>query len=144
MAERKSLDGLTLSRVGGVTTLALEAMEIWDGADLALLRDGLNFVIVQEKCRSIAVDMSAVKYVPSGFFGMLFDWFERGVAIRLIGPQERVRNMIWFRQFFDAEADAWYVLHDRPATADSAGEMDAWREENEWDGTVTETVSADR
>lgn len=91
--------------------MALGDMEIWDGADLSLLRDGLNHVILKERHRSVAIDMTFVKYVPSGFFGMLFDWFEKGITIRLYSPQERVTNMLWFRQFFDAEADGWYILH---------------------------------
>ena len=47
----------------------------------------------------IGVDMSYVKYVPSGFFGMLFDWCEQGASICLDDPCERVRQMVWFRQF---------------------------------------------
>lgn len=142
MAERKNLDGLTLTRERDITVMALEAMEIWDGADLSLLRDGLNHVILQKKCRSIAIDMHAVKYVPSGFFGMLFDWFEQGVVVRLVGPQKRVRNMLWFRQFFSHETENWYLLHDGFKAADTE-EMDAWQDE--WSGQVDEPspVAAD-
>ena len=140
MAERKNLNGLTLTNHDGVTLMTLGEMEIWDGADLSLLRDGLNYVIRQQQSHSIAVDMRTVKYVPSGFFGMLFDWFEQGVAIRLFGPQDRVRNMMWFRQFFADEPRDWCVLHDG-LNSDSA-EMDAWREE-EWDRSIDEPVTAD-
>lgn len=144
MAERKSLDGLTLTQERGITLMALGDMEIWDGADLSLLRDGLNHVILQRKSRSVAVDMSAVKYVPSGFFGMLFDWFEQGVSIRLLAPQDRVRNMIWFRQFFSSEVEAWFLLHDGVKLSDSE-EMDVWQDE-EWDSAVADSspVAIDR
>jgi transketolase len=47
---------------------------LWDGADLSLIRDTLNRLVVKERRRSIAIQMRTVKYVPSGFFGMLFDW----------------------------------------------------------------------
>lgn len=147
MAERKSLDGLTLTRQRGMTLMALGAMEIWDGADLSLLRDGLNHVILQGGSRSVAVDMSAVKYVPSGFFGMLFDWYDQGVTIRLLGPQARVRNMLWFRQFFCHETDDWYLLHDnlKALDADECEEADTWQE-GEWDSTIDAPapVTADR
>ena len=131
MAERKSLDGLTLRDHDGVRLMALGDMEIWDGADLSLLRDGLNHVIQKEKHGSVAVDMSNVKYVPSGFFGMLFDWFEKGVTVRLYAPQERVSNMLWFRQFFTAENDEWYILHNG-LPVDSQARASAWREK-EWE-----------
>jgi anti-anti-sigma regulatory factor len=129
MAERKSLDGLSLTQNRGITLMSLQAMEIWDGADLSLLRDGLNHVILQQKRRSVAIDMRTVKYVPSGFFGMLFDWFEKGITIRLFGPQERVRNMLWFRQFFSHEMEDWYLLHDGLRMVETEDE-EVWQDEN--------------
>ncbi len=84
------------------TVLNIGDMEIWDGADMALLRESLTRLIKAEKHRRIGVDMSHVKYIPSGFFGMLFDWFETGVKIRLYSPQPNVRRMLWFNQFFEA------------------------------------------
>ena len=71
MASKKNLRLYTQC---GVTVLDLGEMEIWDGADLALVRETLTRLIVGEKCRGVGVNMSYVKYIPSGFFGMLFDW----------------------------------------------------------------------
>jgi len=59
----------------GVTMLKMGKIEIWDGADLCLLREMFREQIVAEKRRAIAVDMTYVKYVPSGFFGILVDWY---------------------------------------------------------------------
>ncbi len=115
MAERKSLDGLTFRKRQGVIIMGLGAMDIWDGADLSLLRDGLNKVILQDKCLHVGVDMAFVKYVPSGFFGMLYDWFEEGIDIRLYSPQTRVCNMLWFQTFFAEESEGCFVLHDGSA-----------------------------
>lgn len=87
-------------------------MDIWDGADLALLREGLFQLIEQEHCRSIAIDMRFVKYIPSGFFGMLFDWTEkRGVQFALTPPQPNVQRMLWFQRFFHLNAAGMYDLH---------------------------------
>lgn len=93
-----------------VTVLDLGDMEIWDGADMALLRESLTRLIKAEKHRSIGIDMRHVKYIPSGFFGMLFDWYETGVQIRLYGPQPNVRRMLWFSRFFEAIADNCHEL----------------------------------
>ncbi len=93
-----------------VTVLDLGQMEIWDGADMALLRDSLTRLIKSEKRRSIGIDMKHVKYIPSGFFGMLFDWYEAGVQIRLYNPQPNVRKMLWFNRFFEPVADDCHVL----------------------------------
>src|SRR5215510_12914731 len=98
----------------GFTVLNLGDMEIWDGADMALLRESLTRLIKAEKHRRIGVDMSHVKYIPSGFFGMLFDWYETGVQIRLYGPQPNVRKMLWFNRFFKAIDEDSHELKPRP------------------------------
>lgn len=94
----------------GVTVMDLGEMDIWDGADLALIRDTLTVLIQRERRRKIGVDMSHVKYIPSGYFGMLFDWKDRGVEMYLFDPQPNVRNMLWFRQFTERVADNVYRL----------------------------------
>jgi anti-anti-sigma factor len=86
-------------------------MEIWDGADLALLREALTQFIEREGCRSLVVDMTYVKYIPSGFFGMLFDWHERrNVWFALTTPQPNVQRMLWFQQFFRPTPEGWFEL----------------------------------
>lgn len=94
----------------GVTVMDLGEMDIWDGADLALIRDTLTVLIQREHRRKIGVDMSHVKYIPSGYFGMLFDWKDRGVDMYLFDPQPNVRNMLWFRQFTERVAENAYRL----------------------------------
>ncbi len=92
--------------------VALEDMEIWDGADLALLREALTTLIEVEGYRAVGVDLSAVKYIPSGFFGMLFEWYEQGLRIRLDSPQQNVEQMLWFRMFFVSQDDSTFLLTD--------------------------------
>ncbi|MSR57637.1 MAG: anti-sigma factor antagonist [Planctomycetaceae bacterium] len=92
------------------TVLDLGEMEIWDGADMALLRESLTRLITAEKRRSIGIDMTHVKYIPSGFFGMLFDWYEAGVQIRLYTPQPNVRRMLWFKRFFEPLNENCHLL----------------------------------
>jgi hypothetical protein len=110
MAERKNTHGLTVSHRSGCAVIDIGSMEIWDGADLSLIRDTLTRLVVEQRKRSVGIDMSSVKYVPSGFFGMLFDWFEQDISVRLFSPQPRVTNMIWFKRFFEAESDEIYYL----------------------------------
>jgi hypothetical protein len=95
----------------GTHILHLGGMEIWDGADLALLREGLTQLIDRDRVRAIVVDMHHVKYIPSGFFGMLFDWHDKaGVWFALTVPQPNVQRMLWFQQFFRRTEDGWYEL----------------------------------
>ncbi|RLS58550.1 MAG: hypothetical protein DWH91_02190 [Planctomycetota bacterium] len=112
MAERKYTHGLSVTQDDRATIIDIGDMEIWDGADLSLIRDTLIGMIRKEGVGSIGIDMRCVKYIPSGFFGMLFDWFEQGIEVRLYRPTDRVVQMVWFRQFFMLETDGIYVLHD--------------------------------
>lgn len=112
MAERKNTHGLQLTRRSGVSIVSIGNMEIWDGADLSLVRDTLNVLISQRKRRSVGIQMRHVKYVPSGFFGMLYDWHESGIAVHLFDPQPRVENMLWFQRFFVEVRQGMYRLED--------------------------------
>jgi hypothetical protein len=99
----------------GLHLLQLGEMEIWDGADLALLREGLFHLIDGEDCEAIAIDMRYVKYIPSGFFGMLFDWQEKSnTRFALTPPQPNVQRMVWFRQFFKLNSEGLYEMQNEP------------------------------
>lgn len=142
MAERKYTHGLRVYSLRGWQIIDIGDMEIWDGADLSLLRDALVVLIKREKHSGIGVDMRTVKYVPSGFFGMLYDWYEAGIGVRLLAPQERVMNMLWFRQFFRPIGDDVYELNDQGVTAPVATEQEEaeqleWDDENWTDTTVS-------
>jgi len=139
MAERKYTHGLRVYSLSGWQIIDIGDMEIWDGADLSLLRDALVVLIRREKHSGIGVDMRTVKYVPSGFFGMLYDWYEAGIGVRLLAPQARVMNMLWFKQFFRLIDVDTYELNDQGVTAPVASEEETaeqfdWDEED-WDDT---------
>ncbi|MEZ6056571.1 MAG: hypothetical protein R3C01_07690 [Planctomycetaceae bacterium] len=112
MAERKNTHALRLTRRHGAITVDIGKMEIWDGADLSLVRDTLNTLIARRRQRSVGVQMKYVKYVPSGFFGMLYDYYEAGIAVHLFTPQPCVAAMVWFQRFFVEERPGMYRLED--------------------------------
>jgi len=112
MADRKYTHGLSVFDSEHGSVLDIGDMEIWDGADLSLIRDTLFRLVLQDGTESIAISMHAVQYVPSGFFGLLYDWMERGVTIRLLEPRERVRQMLWFRKFLEQESESVFRLYN--------------------------------
>jgi hypothetical protein len=114
------------------SVMDLGHVEIWDGADLALLRETQSRLVEREQCRFLGVNMEFVKYIPSGFFGMLFDLHERGVAIRLYAPQPHVKNMLWFRQFFDHLGHECYALCSEPKQI-----LVPTDEDIDWDESIT-------
>ena len=91
----------SIDKRDGYFVVVMGDMEIWDGADLALLREILAKLVDTEQRPAIGVDLTFVKYIPSGFFGMLYDYTDRGVSVRLYSPQTHIANMLWFREFFE-------------------------------------------
>ncbi len=137
----------------GFHVVVMEDMEIWDGADLALLRETLAHMVDREKRPSVGVDLTTVKYIPSGFFGMLYDYRERGIKVRLYRPQAHVKHMLWFREFFaldeHAEQDETFDLLLRVQTSLSRAAVAAskapWAEDESapHDATAMTPVSAE-
>ena len=101
----------------GFHVIVMSDMEIWDGADLSLLRETLAKLVDIEQQECIGVDMTYVKYVPSGFFGMLYDCTERGIKIRVYNSLPHVQAMLWFREFFDDLDDGVFALSLREETS---------------------------
>jgi len=132
MASRKK-QRMHLSHDRGAAVMDLGPIEIWDGADLALLRETLSRLVEVEKHAAVGVNMTYVKYVPSGFFGMLYDCHERGIEIFLYTPQPNVANMLWFRQFFDETKEGRYRLHREPKLELLAEDNTDWTDESLWD-----------
>lgn len=131
---------MTIHEWDGFAVLDLGHVEIWDGADLSLLRETLTRVIESDGRRKVGVNMCYVKYIPSGFFGMLFDWHERGVEIKLYEPQPHVGNMLWFRQFFAECPEGGHVLSTDVPEILVANTDPEWSDEVDW-GFETESES---
>ena len=108
----------------GVSVVDIGNMEIWDGADLALLRETLARLIDKEGASAVGVELSFVKYIPSGFFGMLFDWHDHGVSAWLYSPQPNIMNMLWFRRFFEHIEGTTFLLRDNPEQPARGDEME--------------------
>ena len=118
---------LLLTIRDGYTTIQLGEFEIWDEADLELIRDTIKKLVAHRDCRCLGIDMKTVRFIPSGFFGMLFDIHEReGMQIRIFGAQENVREMLWFRKFFDALDDNVHELLSEPKRYIMPGSPHEW------------------
>ncbi len=124
----------------GVTVLDFGTMEIWDGADLALLRETLTHLVDLEKCKSIGVELTSVKYIPSGFFGMLYDLYEKGISVTLYSPQPNVARMLWFKQFCVHTEDGRYLLKSDLVTEEGNFTKEQIRDEKEkWEKTLKQS-----
>lgn len=146
---RKKRQRLDILADGQNVIVGLEAIEIWDGADLALLREVLTEMIVEEGYRSIGVNLRSVKYIPSGFFGMLYEWYEQGIHVQLHSPQPNVEQMLWFRMFFHQHAEGSYFLNDEAVRSHTPGQQVEYHKQNftehdeDEESAITEAIRFD-
>jgi hypothetical protein len=112
MAERKWTHGLTIREDRETIVVSIGQTGVWDREDLSLLRDTLKQLICRKRLRAVGIDLQSVRFLPSGFFGTLHEWFDRGIAIRLYSPEPLVRNLVWFQRFLVAERDGCFRFRD--------------------------------
>lgn len=124
--------GLRITKREQYITLQLGKFEIWDDSDLELIRETIKQLIKYQDCKAIGINMSYVKSIPTGFFGMLFDFHDKDhVEVRIFNPQAEVATMLWFRKFFEQspiEADV-YILLEEPKNYVMPGTPDDWQNE---------------
>ena len=91
--------------------LTLGKIEMWEGVELCMWRECLLQLNSRDRCKSVVIDMSHVKYLMSGFFGLLCDFQEaHGVQVTLTPPQPNVQKMLWFKTFFHPNAEGNFEL----------------------------------
>lgn len=87
--------------------------EMWTGADLHRLREA-----VDERIRagddSVSIDLSRVKHVPTGFFGLLCQIHDQGVAVQLVEAQPNIQDLIWFQRFFETASGNSHCFREQP------------------------------
>lgn len=138
MMNPKKRQRLNVQFDGPRVTVGLDQIEIWDGADLALLREVLSELITRDAYRCIGVNLESVKYIPSGFFGMLYEWYEDGIQINLHCPQPNVERMIWFRMFFSEQADGSFRLNDEAVRHHTPNEQVEYHKKEFTGGVIAE------
>jgi hypothetical protein len=143
MMNRKKQQRLNLIADGQLAIVGLDNIEIWDGADLALLREVLTDLIEREEYGSIAVNLQSVKYIPSGFFGMLYEWYENGINIQLLSPQPNVEQMLWFRMFFKLQEAGTFFLNDEAVRHHTPGQQVEYHKQKFTSNIGGETILGD-
>ena len=117
----------------GYPVLDLGAKEIWDGAELCLLRDTLLDLCQggggggQGACQAVGIEMKSVKGIPTGFFGMLHDLHvDLRIAVQLFSPQPNVCGMLWFRTFCESEGSGGFLMLRDPKPGVVPGACHFW------------------
>lgn len=85
---------LRVYETGSVTVLGFGGGEISDRIDLGACRADLTALLHQNQCETLGLDLTGVKYIPSGMLGMLVSLRQQGIAIHLYNPSVDVREVL--------------------------------------------------
>jgi anti-anti-sigma factor len=62
--------------------------------DLGVCRDELTALLKSTHCRSLAVDLTNVRFVPSGMLGLLATISKVGVELMIFNPNREIRDVL--------------------------------------------------
>ncbi|ADG67383.1 hypothetical protein Plim_1550 [Planctopirus limnophila DSM 3776] len=65
-----------------------------DRLDLGICRDELTLLLRSTKCQSLAVDLTNVRFVPSGMLGLLATIPKLGVELMVFNPNPEIREVL--------------------------------------------------
>lgn len=84
----------------------------WHNGDLAVFRDGVQH-LAESGVSTIEFDMLAMHRLPPGFAGLLWNWRDKGLQIRLRNVEPTVQKMRWFSMTAIAAGDGfWDIVSD--------------------------------
>lgn len=98
---------LRVYETGPVTVLGFGGQEILDQIDLAQCRQELLELLEQYGCRVLGFDLTGVRYVPSGFLGLLASFRRLGIEVHLYNPSDDVREVLQVTKL-----DSIFELHE--------------------------------
>lgn len=83
-----------LYEAGELTVIGFGGSERLDRLSLAECRDELTRLIAEHDCRTLAIDLTGVRLIPSGLLGLLCSIHQQGIAVQLYNPSQDVREVL--------------------------------------------------
>uniref|UniRef100_A0A7C2PHC8 Anti-sigma factor antagonist n=1 Tax=Schlesneria paludicola TaxID=360056 RepID=A0A7C2PHC8_9PLAN len=90
----QALGVLEVYETGELTVVGFGGREILDFISVAECRDELQELIREQQCRTLAIDLTGVKIVPSGLLGLMASVHHSGVEVHLYNACDAVREVI--------------------------------------------------
>jgi anti-anti-sigma factor len=89
--ESKILD---IYQAGELSVIGFGGQEVLDRIDLGECRDELSKLIDNHNCRTMAIDLTGVKVMPSGMLGLLSSIHRQGVEVRIYNACRDIREVV--------------------------------------------------
>lgn len=79
---------------GRLTVLGFGGHETLDHIDVAECRNEIAELVKDNNCEVLAIDMTGVKWVPSGLLGLLASLRQLGVEVHIYNPSQDVDEVL--------------------------------------------------
>ena len=93
--------------------LTLNESQIWTATDLYQLREAVHQRLTTGE-ESVCIDLSRVRHLPSGFFGLLCSFHDQGINVSLYETRQSICDLIWFQRFFQRSAGNSHCFREEP------------------------------
>lgn len=85
---------LRVYETGPLTVVGFGGAEVLDQIDLVECRDEILELLKLHECKTLAFDLTGVRYVPSGMLGLFASLKRMGIEVHLYNPSADVREVL--------------------------------------------------
>jgi anti-sigma B factor antagonist len=89
-----AMGALEVYEAGELTVVGFGGKEVLDQVNVAECRDELVGLIRQHDCRSLAIDLTGVKILPSGLLGLMASIHRLGVEVHLYNACDEIVDVL--------------------------------------------------
>lgn len=104
---------LHVYKAGPETVVGFAGQDVLDDANVAECRDQVMALIDEHECKTMHVDLTGVRLVPSGLLGLLATIRRREIEVHLYNPSDDVREVLGVTNL-----DKLMPIHDVPVPRD--------------------------
>lgn len=90
----QSVSELEIYKAGELTVVGFGGRPVLDHLNLANCRDELVQLIRENHCKTLALDLTGVRLIPSGLLGLLASIRRQGVTVQLYNPSDDIREVL--------------------------------------------------
>jgi anti-anti-sigma factor len=85
---------LEVYEAGELTVIGFGGRAVLDRLSLSECREELIRLIDEHQCRTLAIDLTGVRLIPSGMLGLLCSIRQQGIGVHLYNPSQDVREVL--------------------------------------------------
>lgn len=99
---------LEVSQNGDATVIRFGEREVLNQINIAVCREQITEIVKQHQTKTLAFEMTGVRFIPSGMLGLLASLRDLVPTIQILNPSDDVRDVLEItklNQIFDVRGE---------------------------------------